>query len=721
MKPRVFIESAGCAIAALGGSLLYGEFFATGGYLPPLAIASVAGAAVATVAAARRWSAARTSLVALAGFVLLAIYGVFGRTIEFGLPSWATTTELFWGVAGGWARMLTIGLPADVRGDLLLTPVLLAWLAAFLGATLAARTGSVLAPIGPPLLAFVIALLFIGDRPGVQFLATAVFLAGVAVLMLSRSQHVAAGSSRKATKSVLAFSVPAVVVIGLLGIAAGQILPLASGQDRFDPRSLHPAPVWIADTLSPLAKLKGQLREQPARGLFTVDTDAQVDRIMTAALDQYDGVLWRATDNFVVASHHLAADETLTRTRQVSAQIGIDGLAGPFLPVVGRLVTLSKQDSVEVGFSAGSGMLATPEESPQGLRYTVTGQVSVRDDGLPLALPSASPAFLRYTELPDSLPPQWRSLARELTQREQTPYGKLVAIERHLKDLPYSLNVEPGHSIGALTRLLTDGGYAEQCAAAFTVLARAAGFPARVAVGYRLRSDRTVTTADAHAWAEVSFDGYGWVPFEPTSTTKAPATPPSRSNSPVVGPLQANPPPGAPHVVGPLPGTAGEPGSGWGGVLRTTAFAAIGLVSLSALTVLATTAEKLRRRWWRRRNGVLGAWREATDRLVERGISVPISATAEEVAELAHAVLGQLVEPMADMARLASKAVFAPEIVTDEDVTRAWALEARFRRGLAKPFSLRWVRAGLDFRPLLAGWREARQSRRSLRRLGVGR
>jgi hypothetical protein len=54
------------------------------------------------------------------------------------------------------------------------------------------------------------------------------------------------------------------------------------------------------------------------------------------------------------------------------------------------------------------------------------------------------------------------------------------------------------------------------------VLARAAGLPARLVVGYAggaydAGNDRyTVTAADAHSWVELFFPGCGWVEFEPT-------------------------------------------------------------------------------------------------------------------------------------------------------------------------------------------------------------
>jgi hypothetical protein len=54
------------------------------------------------------------------------------------------------------------------------------------------------------------------------------------------------------------------------------------------------------------------------------------------------------------------------------------------------------------------------------------------------------------------------------------------------------------------------------------VLARAAGLPARLVIGYApgyydaRGAVYVITEAEAHAWAEVYFPDYGWIEFEPT-------------------------------------------------------------------------------------------------------------------------------------------------------------------------------------------------------------
>ena len=55
-----------------------------------------------------------------------------------------------------------------------------------------------------------------------------------------------------------------------------------------------------------------------------------------------------------------------------------------------------------------------------------------------------------------------------------------------------------------------------------TVLMRSIGIPARMATGYtvgsRVPDSELYVVADhhSHGWSEVYFNGYGWIPFEPT-------------------------------------------------------------------------------------------------------------------------------------------------------------------------------------------------------------
>lgn len=136
----------------------------------------------------------------------------------------------------------------------------------------------------------------------------------------------------------------------------------------------------------------------------------------------------------------------------------------------------------------------------------------------------------RYLSLPSTLPTRVKELARELTAHAPTPYDKVEAIAQYLQTIPYTLEIEPPPSDGdgvdyflfALKK-----GYCDYFASAMTVMLRAVGVPARLAVGHA-PGEKTgddaylVRDSDSHAWSEVYFPLYGWIPFEATPGKDAP-------------------------------------------------------------------------------------------------------------------------------------------------------------------------------------------------------
>jgi transglutaminase-like putative cysteine protease len=132
----------------------------------------------------------------------------------------------------------------------------------------------------------------------------------------------------------------------------------------------------------------------------------------------------------------------------------------------------------------------------------------------------------RYLQLPDTVPSRVINLSYELTSQELTAYDKAVAIEQYIRSFPYTLDLP----IKTASRDIADyflfdvqRGYCDYYASTMIVLARAAGLPARLAVGYiggtyDEENDYYVVTADkAHSWVEVYFPEFGWVTFEPTA------------------------------------------------------------------------------------------------------------------------------------------------------------------------------------------------------------
>ncbi len=139
------------------------------------------------------------------------------------------------------------------------------------------------------------------------------------------------------------------------------------------------------------------------------------------------------------------------------------------------------------------------------------------------ALPD--PIASAYLELPPTVPPRVATLAQAITAEAASPYDKAAAIAAYLRRFPYTLDVPappPGSDVADYFLFTLQRGYCDYFATAMVVLARAAGLPARLAIGYAAgdldakTGKFTVTEADAHSWPEIYFPQYGWIPFEPT-------------------------------------------------------------------------------------------------------------------------------------------------------------------------------------------------------------
>ncbi|WP_232292022.1 transglutaminase domain-containing protein [Frankia sp. QA3] len=345
--PRRPYRAGQVALVILLGALTAGAFatFFAGGEFGRAGLVLVAAVAVAgaagCVAAARLRSGL---LVGLAG-VLGAL--VFGVCVPFAgrLADGPDVLSAFGAAArDGWARMLTVGLPAEAEGDLLVTPVLVLWAVAFVAAVLVVRTDSVLAPLLPPVLGFVVALMFTAAR-GRSLLATtgliiaaAGLLAVVRVARLASAGRVsavalpgvdpaageldsppaggregsggpdadgAAGPGRAGRSGRgalagfvgregrararpllgrLAFGLPVVAVAAILGTVAAGVLPIAGGADRFDPREHRTPPVEVTTSLNPLVQIKADHRAARAQTLFTVRLAAAGKQVATRRL-----------------------------------------------------------------------------------------------------------------------------------------------------------------------------------------------------------------------------------------------------------------------------------------------------------------------------------------------------------------------------------------------------------------------------------------------------
>jgi len=139
-------------------------------------------------------------------------------------------------------------------------------------------------------------------------------------------------------------------------------------------------------------------------------------------------------------------------------------------------------------------------------RYLDTGDVPARVRDLALTVVADAPD--PYT--------QAKLLARFLQRHDSFEYATTAPVPDPGQDLVdfFLFDEEDGRV-----------GYCQYYASAMVIMARSIGIPARVAVGFgpgeRIEGEPgtfLVREANAHAWAELYFPGYGWQVFEATKT-----------------------------------------------------------------------------------------------------------------------------------------------------------------------------------------------------------
>ena len=128
-----------------------------------------------------------------------------------------------------------------------------------------------------------------------------------------------------------------------------------------------------------------------------------------------------------------------------------------------------------------------------------------------------------YLQLPDTLPEEIYSLTSEIIKDTGSDYSKALAIRDYLSEFSYTLSpsVIPGDTDFVDYFLKTREGYCVYYASAMTVMARCAGIPSRYVQGFYVPKHPYgksvfLTGENAHAWAELYFEGIGWMPFDAT-------------------------------------------------------------------------------------------------------------------------------------------------------------------------------------------------------------
>lgn len=333
----------------------------------------------------------------------------------------------------------------------------------------------------------------------------------------------------------------------------------------------------------------------------------------------------------------------------------------------------------------------------------------------------------RDLELDPRSEPQVRALLDTITSPGDTPLETAVAIQDHLRSSRYTYSEDLVDETAdgrrpeePLVRFLeTRTGYCVQFSSAMVMLARAAGIPARMAVGFLPGDadgdDRVVRADDAHAWPELYFPSLGWMRFEPTpgvrsglapDYTRESTTPGGTASAAPTTSSSAGPTSSARPTVDPLandlPGTTTTPATGVLDVVARQLPTLLGVLGVLVLAALTPVGAWLARRAARRgarddAERVEAEWQSLLSRFGDIGFVPHDGATprqaSHELARAAYltadeeAALGRVVDTL-EQARYARPGTPLPDV--SQDVHTVWrsALGRRRRRDRARALLL---------------------------------
>jgi len=525
------------ALAVLTVAAIIGmhRLFVDGSYRGALVLQAAVAHLVVTLlrrAGVRILPAALVTLVAGALFIT---WARFPETTIWGLPTADTLRAVGDDIGSAWSLFGDVRAPAPVENGFVVTTAAVVWVLAFLADWAAFRVSAAFEAVLPATVLFVFAAALGG--PGSPVASAALFAVCALVFVLLhrtagqvRQARWSAGTNRQGRWSLIGTGIGLIAVAVVAGVVAGPRLPGADADAMVAWRDINrDDPTRVV--LSPMVSLQTKLLEQPDVQVFTVRSERSSYWRLTS-LDTFDGEIWRSSYSTDDADGELPrAVESATATETVTQQITINQLSSVWLPAALEPRSVDPGPDERVVYDPQSSTLMVDRDvaTSDGYSYSVTSaipdwsadELRTASDDVPDDIAE------RYLQLPDDFPELAATEAFQITREATTPFDKALALQNYLRSdrFTYDREVGAGHSNQALLTFLfeTRRGYCEQFAATFAALARSAGLPARVAVGFTpgIQDDNDPTLfivrgVHAHAWPEVYLGEYGWVPFEPT-------------------------------------------------------------------------------------------------------------------------------------------------------------------------------------------------------------
>lgn len=294
----------------------------------------------------------------------------------------------------------------------------------------------------------------------------------------------------------------------------------------------------LGTSINPISTLRGSLRLGTPINLFQLRTsDPDPGYLRTAVADQItdNGFKPRQSRQAQPLARGLveptSGKPSSLKYQRYQAQLTGQRLDDRYLPLFGNPTTVQAPGGANWRYDADTGVVAADRPATAGRSWRTnydSFDFKAKDLRAAPALSSGDPAVKSNTEVRHI--PQITDQVDKLVRGKANEYDRVRAIldffspKNHFK---YSLQTKAGTSGSAIVDFLKGRqGYCEQYASAMAWMTREAGIPSRVVVGYthgtRLGNGTTwqITSHEAHAWVEVWFPTFGWVPFDPTPSTE---------------------------------------------------------------------------------------------------------------------------------------------------------------------------------------------------------
>lgn len=673
--------------------------------LPVLALAPVVTGVVAFATARLRWLWRVLALSAAVSASMLTVV-----LFEGGEPRDAVDA-----LVQGPRRLLTTEWPSPVEPSIVGAIALLLAASTGVAAVLAADRRWRLAPLVPHSVATVVVLaLGAPTRPAWWLMA----LLGVGALLLALLPPSQMLDQRITTllgdRTLVATA--ALIAIVTLGTSAVLAAP-----ERADPRQVEEADL-TATVLDPLEATVALRRADPAFDLFEItDRSALVGRALPArwriaALDVYDGQRW-------------VPEVTL---RPIGTRLGTAPPLEPGEPAPITFEVVYRTDDIDlVPFPGRPLAIDAPVE-------TDLDRVVVRLAERPEPGTSVIATSLVAPALGDPSTPAGTLLGRRaideiaqtFTERARELAGEGDVIEQ-LRSIEATMRTEwvldreapgAGQQLALLERFVdeTRRGTREQFVTAFVLLARSLGADARVATGFLIPPDAfasplVIESAHAASWPEVRLaddgtgsiaDDGGWIAFDPVPPRQEEVedepVPPPEAQSPAAAQPPIEPPTDDPddedsRTIDPTT-ERGRWGAAAVWAVRIGAVTSIGLLPI--LLVIGTIlVAKSRRRQSRLRVGdparrVRGAWANATDSLIDAGLTVGPAWTDDRIAVGGAPLAPSVPHELRRLATMATAVTFGPRDeawrLVDDATATSRSIDAALRAERTRWQRIRW-------------------------------